>query len=204
MRYRRVSSRCKGTLAYVHLSCLERWLNQSCRTYCELCRYYFNAVETPRYRWPESLRIWISHPRNRRNIESDLLILTLLTIVTVGLTAICLLGEWLFLYIYRRDIAKGNSNVIKMTKPQTISVPSDKRATFAKLLSHQTENILVIRRNFAGMRYFIIEGKKIGVSKVWTRGAIWFFLTIVILGYAITVYLLCRVIILPIYLFSRL
>ncbi|XP_072760240.1 E3 ubiquitin-protein ligase MARCHF3-like isoform X2 [Anoplolepis gracilipes] len=83
---------CKGTLAYVHLSCLERWLNQSCRTYCELCRYYFNAVETPRYRWPESLRIWISHPRNRRNIQSDLLILTLLTIVTVGLAAVCLLG----------------------------------------------------------------------------------------------------------------
>lgn len=52
MRYtRHISCRCKGTLAYVHLSCLERWLNQSCRTYCELCRYYFNAVETPRYRW---------------------------------------------------------------------------------------------------------------------------------------------------------
>ncbi|XP_018363674.1 PREDICTED: E3 ubiquitin-protein ligase MARCH3 isoform X1 [Trachymyrmex cornetzi] len=126
--------RCKGTLAYVHLSCLERWLNQSCRTYCELCRYYFNAVETPRYRWPESLRIWISHPRNRRNIESDLLILTLLTIVTVGLAAVC----------------------------------------------------------FLGMRYFIIEGNKIGISKPWTRGAIWFFLTIVILGYVTTVYLLCR------------
>lgn len=45
---------------------------------------------------PESLRIWISHPRNRRNIESDLLILTLLTIVTVGLAAVCLLGEWPF------------------------------------------------------------------------------------------------------------
>lgn len=52
LRYtRHISCRCKGTLAYVHLSCLERWLNQSCRTYCELCRYYFNAVETPRYRW---------------------------------------------------------------------------------------------------------------------------------------------------------
>lgn len=52
IRYtRHISFRCKGTLAYVHLSCLERWLNQSCRTYCELCRYYFNAVETPRYRW---------------------------------------------------------------------------------------------------------------------------------------------------------
>ncbi|KAL6436637.1 hypothetical protein ACFW04_004829 [Cataglyphis niger] len=83
---------------------------------------------------PESLRIWISHPRNRRNIQSDLLILTLLTIVTVGLAAVCLLG----------------------------------------------------------MRYFIIEGKKIGISKLWTRGAIWFFLTIVILGYVTTVYLLGR------------
>lgn len=50
---------------------------------------------------PESLRIWISHPRNRRNIESDLLILTLLTIVTVGLATVCLLGEWLF-YIWRK------------------------------------------------------------------------------------------------------
>lgn len=45
------------------------------------------------------------------------------------------------------------------------------------------------------MRYFIIEGKKIGISKLWTRGAIWFFLTIVILGYVTTVYLLGRVII---------
>lgn len=43
--------RCKGSLAYVHLACLERWLNQSCRSYCELCRYHFNVIETPRYRW---------------------------------------------------------------------------------------------------------------------------------------------------------
>lgn len=42
--------RCKGSLAYVHLACLERWLNQSCRSYCELCRYHFNVIETPRYR----------------------------------------------------------------------------------------------------------------------------------------------------------
>lgn len=45
------------------------------------------------------------------------------------------------------------------------------------------------------MRYFIIEGKKIGISKLWTRGAIWFFLTVMILGYVTTVYLLGRVII---------
>ncbi|KOC61075.1 E3 ubiquitin-protein ligase MARCH3, partial [Habropoda laboriosa] len=124
--------RCKGSLAYVHLACLERWLNQSCRSYCELCRYHYNVVETPRYRWPESLRIWISHPRNRRNVQSDLLIFTLLSVVTVGLVTVCILG----------------------------------------------------------MQYFVIEGKKIGISNLWTRGAIWFFLTIVVLGYITTVYLL--------------
>ncbi|XP_076680428.1 uncharacterized protein LOC143375326 [Andrena cerasifolii] len=83
---------------------------------------------------PESLRIWISHPWNRRNIQSDLLIFTLLSVVTVGLVTVCLLG----------------------------------------------------------MQYFVIEGKKIGISRLWTRGAIWFFLTIVVLGYLTTVYLLAK------------
>jgi len=96
---------------------------------------------------------------------------------------------------------KENSNRM-LTRYQIVSVPSDKRATFVKLSLHQTEHILVIRCNFAGMRYFIIEGKKIGISKLWTRGAIWFFLTVVILGYITTVYLLCRVIIFPIYSFN--
>ncbi|XP_057323864.1 E3 ubiquitin-protein ligase MARCHF2 [Microplitis mediator] len=126
--------RCKGTLEYVHLSCLERWLNQSCRNHCELCRYRFNAVETPRYHWQESLRIWMSHPRNLHHLKSDLVVLTLLTLVTLGLVVICLLG----------------------------------------------------------MRYFIIEGRKIGISRLWTRGAIVFFITIVILGYCTTVYLLVK------------
>ncbi|XP_034180415.1 E3 ubiquitin-protein ligase MARCHF8 isoform X2 [Osmia lignaria lignaria] len=124
--------RCKGSLAYVHLACLERWLNQSSRSYCELCRYHFNVIETPRYRLPESLRIWITHPRNRRNIQSDLLIFTLLSVVTMGLVTVCLLG----------------------------------------------------------MQYFVIEGKKLGISKLWTRRAIWFFLVIVVLGYITTVYFL--------------
>lgn len=104
--------------------------------------------------------------------------------------------------ITRYATTKENSNHM-LTKPQTISVPSDKRATFVKL-PLQTEYVFVIRSNFAGMRYFIIEGKKIGISKLWTRGAIWFFLTVVILGYVTTVYLLCRVIILSLYLSFRL
>nr|XP_012137475.1 PREDICTED: uncharacterized protein LOC105662077 [Megachile rotundata] len=81
---------------------------------------------------PESLRIWITHPRNRRNIQSDLLIFTLLSVVTMGLVTVCLLG----------------------------------------------------------MQYFVIEGKKIGISKLWTKRAIWSFLVIVVMGYITTVYFL--------------
>ncbi|KAK0168926.1 hypothetical protein PV327_002682 [Microctonus hyperodae] len=86
--------RCKGTLAYVHMSCLEHWLNQSCRNRCELCHFRFNAIETLRYRWSESLRIWMSHPRNRRYVQSDILVLGLLTVVTIGLVAVCLLAQY--------------------------------------------------------------------------------------------------------------
>ncbi|KAI4497877.1 hypothetical protein M0802_006993 [Mischocyttarus mexicanus] len=90
---------------------------------------------------PESLRIWITHPHNRRNVQSDLLIFTLLTVVMIGLIIVCL---W-------------------------------------------------------GMHYFIIEGKKIGISKSWTRAVIWLFLGIVILGYIMTVYLLGKDQLLPWY-----
>ncbi|KAJ8681279.1 hypothetical protein QAD02_017066 [Eretmocerus hayati] len=83
--------RCKGTLANVHVSCLERWLNQSCRNYCELCNFRYNALETQRYKWLESLRIWINHPRNRRHIKEDFLIFMLLTVFTAGLASICVL-----------------------------------------------------------------------------------------------------------------
>lgn len=44
--------RCRGSLAYVHLSCLERWLNQAGspgRTDCELCMHKFRSYQTRRY-----------------------------------------------------------------------------------------------------------------------------------------------------------
>lgn len=125
---------CKGSLAYVHLSCLERWLNQSSRNYCELCMYQFSAVQTQRYKLFEAIRMWVRHPRNRGHVQSDLLISILLTIVTVGLIAVCLLG----------------------------------------------------------MHYFVLEGKKLGITRGWTRGAIGFFLSVIVVGYVVTLYLLIR------------
>ncbi|KAF7280973.1 E3 ubiquitin-protein ligase MARCHF2-like [Rhynchophorus ferrugineus] len=83
---------CKGTLAYIHLSCLERWLNESSRNYCELCKFRFNAIQTQRYGLWQGLRLWVLHPRNRRHIQSDFIVGLLLTLVTAGLIAVCIYG----------------------------------------------------------------------------------------------------------------
>lgn len=104
---------CKGTLAYIHLSCLERWLNQSGRNYCELCSFRYDAVQTQRYGLCESVRLWICHPRNRRHIRSDFIIAILLTLVTSGLLFICIYGmEYFSVQAEKVGIEKG---WIKMT-----------------------------------------------------------------------------------------
>lgn len=125
---------CKGSLAYVHLSCLERWLNQAGRSDCELCMYKYEAVSTMRYTCLESIRLWVTSPTIRTHMQADCLICGLLTIVTGGLLAVCLFG----------------------------------------------------------MRYFLIEGSKLGVSDAWTRGSVGVFLAIVVAGYVVTIYLLVR------------
>ncbi|XP_044008541.1 E3 ubiquitin-protein ligase MARCHF3-like [Aphidius gifuensis] len=84
--------RCKGTLAHIHLSCLERWLNESSRNHCELCQHIYEAIKTPRYRCFESLRIWLSIERNRHNAQSNIFIIFILTIATASYIAICLNG----------------------------------------------------------------------------------------------------------------
>lgn len=125
---------CKGSMGYVHLSCLERWLNQSSRSYCELCKYQYSAVETKRYGLCEGLWLWMRHPRNRTHVQSDFLIAILLTIVTAGLVCVCILG----------------------------------------------------------MHYFVIEAKKLGMSKMWTKIVVCAFLGTVIVGYIVTIYLLVK------------
>lgn len=40
--------RCRGTVALVHLKCLERWLMESSRSYCELCQHHYEVVRQPR------------------------------------------------------------------------------------------------------------------------------------------------------------
>ncbi|XP_073961054.1 uncharacterized protein isoform X2 [Choristoneura fumiferana] len=87
---------CKGSLANVHLSCLERWLNQVGRNHCELCGFSYPAIRTPRYTVVQALRLWFGNPRNRTHLQSDCLIFWLLSTVTAGLLAVCIVGTQYF------------------------------------------------------------------------------------------------------------
>uniref|UniRef100_A0A1B6EKF1 RING-CH-type domain-containing protein n=1 Tax=Cuerna arida TaxID=1464854 RepID=A0A1B6EKF1_9HEMI len=83
---------CKGSLAYVHHLCLERWLNFSSRNSCELCSFQFNVVMNRRYSCLESVAVWIRNPSNRAFIVCDLIIGLVLTMLTLILALFCIVG----------------------------------------------------------------------------------------------------------------
>ncbi|XP_049829179.1 E3 ubiquitin-protein ligase MARCHF3-like [Schistocerca gregaria] len=51
---------CRGTVAWVHRACLERWLSEAGRDSCELCGRRFHTVRVPRHGpWSGLLR-WLA------------------------------------------------------------------------------------------------------------------------------------------------
>ncbi|KAG5880545.1 hypothetical protein JTB14_026778 [Gonioctena quinquepunctata] len=65
--------RCRGTIALVHLKCLERWLRESNHSTCELCQHHFKIVREPQYSIPRSVLTFLRHPGpHLKNILWDL------------------------------------------------------------------------------------------------------------------------------------
>ncbi|XP_066245918.1 LOW QUALITY PROTEIN: E3 ubiquitin-protein ligase MARCHF3-like [Euwallacea similis] len=54
--------RCRGTIALVHLKCLETWLKESNQSNCELCRHRYKIIREPQYSIPWSILVFLRHP----------------------------------------------------------------------------------------------------------------------------------------------
>ncbi|XP_030368973.1 uncharacterized protein LOC115620012 [Scaptodrosophila lebanonensis] len=83
---------CKGSLAYVHIHCLERWISTSRCTTCELCQFQYNTEQTLRYTCLQSLRLWYSRAMSRRALQEDCQMFSLLTLVAFGIIGTLLVG----------------------------------------------------------------------------------------------------------------
>lgn len=87
---------CKGSIAYVHQNCLEKWLSQRSLTKCDLCAYQFDTICTRKYSLTASIRLWATHPNNRTLFLFDLISFLLLNLIAFILIAIVMHGSELF------------------------------------------------------------------------------------------------------------
>ncbi|RVE52871.1 hypothetical protein evm_002528 [Chilo suppressalis] len=56
---------CRGTIAAVHRTCLERWLLQAATSYCELCRHHYVVTRSHKWSWMRSVAEWARSGRGR-------------------------------------------------------------------------------------------------------------------------------------------
>ncbi|CAH0554458.1 unnamed protein product [Brassicogethes aeneus] len=79
--------RCRGTVAVVHLKCLERWLRESSHSTCELCQHHYKIIRQPKYSIPRSIFVFLRHPgEHLKEILVDLVAFALYTPSAVAST----------------------------------------------------------------------------------------------------------------------
>ncbi|XP_032663354.1 E3 ubiquitin-protein ligase MARCH2-like isoform X2 [Odontomachus brunneus] len=84
--------KCRGTVALVHVECLERWLNESGRARCELCGYKYATKRVPRYGLFRSVVIWFHAVIATRQMLLDIGYLVMTTPVAVFSCYVCTLA----------------------------------------------------------------------------------------------------------------
>jgi len=81
--------KCRGTIALVHLTCLEKWLSYNQNSTCELCGHTFQVVASNR-----PFKEWIfSNKNEKKYIICDFLSLILLTPLLIFSFSLCLFGS---------------------------------------------------------------------------------------------------------------
>ncbi|KAF0707303.1 E3 ubiquitin-protein ligase MARCH3-like [Aphis craccivora] len=85
-----------GSVGNVHLSCLERWINECGVDRCELCLFQFTSDQTRRYTVWQSLMIWTRNPVHRSLLISDSIVMIVLTVVMACLITSVVMGMTVF------------------------------------------------------------------------------------------------------------
>ncbi|KAK6639143.1 hypothetical protein RUM43_007413 [Polyplax serrata] len=70
---------CRGTVALVHMTCLERWLAESDSSSCELCRFQFTVERIPKHGPFESVFVWINEVADFNQLLMDTIWFWLMT-----------------------------------------------------------------------------------------------------------------------------
>ena len=81
----------------IHLACLERWLEESNRSSCELCGHEFDIERTLRYKALHSIVIWLclsqqQHQLYVRSLRVDVLRCVIITPVTIACSYVCVVA----------------------------------------------------------------------------------------------------------------
>lgn len=99
---------CKGSIATIHKECLEKWLNASGKTSCELCGFKFETESKLQYGCWDSIRIWLSQPHAGYIFRHGVFILVLINICVLDLAAMMTL-RWL---VYLEDHEGRHNGVV--------------------------------------------------------------------------------------------
>ncbi|RLU26906.1 hypothetical protein DMN91_000704 [Ooceraea biroi] len=83
--------KCRGTVALVHVECLERWLTESGRARCELCGYKYATKRVPRYSLFRGIVIWFHAVIATRQMLLDIGYLLMTTPVAAFSCYVCAL-----------------------------------------------------------------------------------------------------------------
>ncbi|KAL1513985.1 hypothetical protein ABEB36_003316 [Hypothenemus hampei] len=84
--------RCRGTIALVHLKCLERWLLESNHSCCELCNHRYSIIRERQYSVLWSILVFLRHPGlHLKEIIMDLITFSIYTPSAVASTYMLML-----------------------------------------------------------------------------------------------------------------
>ncbi|CAG5093026.1 Similar to marchf3: E3 ubiquitin-protein ligase MARCHF3 (Xenopus tropicalis) [Cotesia congregata] len=82
---------CSGTVALMHISCLEKWLTTSNTRSCEICKYRF-PLQTLNKPVMVSLKQWVNIKSNSRGLIVDSICVLVLTFLFMSGIYLCYIG----------------------------------------------------------------------------------------------------------------